>query len=106
MRIWLIAKSIIMHKDSPYRRVYDEGRARYAEAVHSRPCVRCGPSGKPAPAGSPLSDGHQHARAQRLVMKRVLKDIWREARRTLQEEQEASAVEGDGQTGVEQVGVQ
>lgn len=40
-----------------------------------------GPAGKPAPTGSPLSTGHQHARALRLVAKTVLRDLWREARR-------------------------
>lgn len=49
-------------------------------AVHQMPCIRCGPAGKPAPAGSPLSDGHKHARALRAVAKAVLKNMWREAR--------------------------
>jgi hypothetical protein len=60
----------------PYRRIYDEGRQRYADAVHEAPCKRCGPAGRPAPAGSPLSDAHRHARALRFVSKAVLKDLW------------------------------
>lgn len=66
---------------SPYRDTYDAGRAKYAEAVHAHACERCGPSGKPAPIGSPLSDGHKHARAMRLVAKAILRDLWVEARR-------------------------
>jgi hypothetical protein len=66
---------------SPYRIVYDDGRTKYADAVHPAPCKRCGPAGKPAEAGSPLSAGHQHARAMRLVMKEILKDLWHESRR-------------------------
>lgn len=65
---------------SPYRVVYDEGRRKYADAVHQVPCKRCGPSGRPAEVGRPLSDGHKHARALRLVAKTVLKDLWLAAR--------------------------
>lgn len=66
---------------SPYRLVYDNGRTKYADAVHPVECVRCGPRGKPAPVGSPLSAKHQQARAYRLVMKAILRDLWCEARR-------------------------
>lgn len=79
-RAYLVAESCIKQRSSPYRPVYDEGRAKYADAVHNQPCERCGPSGSPAQPGSPLSDGHKHARAMRLVMKRILLDLWREAR--------------------------
>jgi hypothetical protein len=81
MRVFLIAESCIKQAKSPYRPVYDEGRTRYADAVHDLPCVRCGPGGSPAQPGSPLSAGHQHARAMRLVMKEILRDLWIEARR-------------------------
>jgi hypothetical protein len=70
---------------SPYRVVYDEGRLKYADALHQVDCKRCGPSGKPALTGSPLSAGHQDARAMRLVMKEILKDFWREAKRLHEE---------------------
>lgn len=81
MRAYLVAESCIKARRSPFRAVYDAGRERYADAVHAVPCVRCGPKGKPAEAGSPLSAGHQHARALRLVAKEVLKELWREAKR-------------------------
>lgn len=80
MRTYLIAESCIKQARSPYRSVYDAGREKYAEAVHGDECKRCGPSGKPAPAGSPLSDGHKHMRAMRLVSKEILRDLWIEAR--------------------------
>lgn len=80
MRAFLVAESIVK-AGGPYRQVYDDGRAKYADAVHQVECKRCGPAGKPAPTGSPLSAGHQHARALRLVAKTVLRDLWREARR-------------------------
>jgi hypothetical protein len=79
-RAWLVAVSC-MKSTGPYRAVYDATRARYAEAVHDAPCIRCGPAGKPAPEGSALSDGHKHARALRAVAKEVLRDLWRESRR-------------------------
>lgn len=70
---------------TPLGRVYLDTRAKYADAIHKVPCVRCGPSGKPAPAGSPLSDGHKHARAMRAVSKEVLKELWRESKRLHEE---------------------
>lgn len=79
-RAYLVAESCMKARTSPYRLVYDDTRAKYADAVHDEPCVRCGPSGHPAPAGSPLSLGHQHARALRRVAKEILKDLYVEAR--------------------------
>lgn len=80
-RAYLVAESCIKQARSPYRVVYDNGRKKYADAVHPASCKRCGPAGKPAEKGSPLSAGHQHARAMRLVMKEILKDLWRESKR-------------------------
>jgi hypothetical protein len=65
---------------SPYRLTYDDGRRKYAQAVHQVPCRRCGPKGHPAPVGSPLSLAHQEARADRLVMRQILRDLWEMAR--------------------------
>lgn len=80
IRAYLVAESCMKHRGSPYRAVYDDGKAKYAEAVHVHPCRRCGPAGRPAVVGSPLSDGHKHARALRLVAKSILRDLWIEAR--------------------------
>jgi hypothetical protein len=65
----------------PYRAYYESIRDKYADAVHAHDCVRCGPAGKPALAGSPLSMGHQRARAIRAVAKEFLKDLWVESKR-------------------------
>lgn len=81
MRAFLCAESCMKQMESPYRKVYDDARAHYAEAKHEDECKRCGPSGKPAQPGSDLSDGHKHARALRKVAKEILKDLWRESRR-------------------------
>lgn len=70
---------------APYRLLYDIGRAKYADSTHKNDCRRCGPKGKPALVGSPLSDGHKHARAVRLVAKEVLKDLWIESKRIHEE---------------------
>lgn len=78
---YLIAVSCMKNRKSPYRKVYDERREQDAEAVHEKDCVRCGPSGKPAKKGSPLSDAHKHARALRAVSKAFLKDLWLEAKK-------------------------
>lgn len=79
-RVWLVADKIVM-VGGPYREDYDVAREKYADAVHKEDCVRCGPSGHPALAGSPLSDGHKHARGKRAVAKAVLNDLWRESKR-------------------------
>lgn len=85
-RTWLVAVSCMKQaKGTPYRDTYDRAREKYALGLHVRPCVRCGPSGRPALPGSPLSDGHKHARALRAVAKEILKDLWREAKRLHQE---------------------
>lgn len=94
-RAWLIATKCVMTQGSPYRIVYDETRVKYANAVHQVECVRCGPSGKPALPGSPLSAGHQHARALRAISKALLKDLWIESRRL--HELAASHISGDTQ---------
>jgi hypothetical protein len=85
MRAHLVAVSIVK-AGGPYREVYDAARAKYADTTHQVECRRCGPAGKPAPAGSPLSAGHQHARALRIVAKEVLKGLWREAKRIHEQE--------------------
>ena len=75
MRAYLVATSCVKQKGR-MREVYDIEREHYAEAVHAVECVRCGPSGKPAQPGTPLSPGHQHARALRRVAKEILRDLW------------------------------
>lgn len=81
-RAWLVAKSIeTVGKGGRYRALYDDYRAVHDSDLHRTPCVRCGPSGHPAPVGSPLNKGHQQGRALRFVAKEVLKDLWREAKR-------------------------
>ncbi len=70
---------------SPYRVLYDHGRKKYADATHKLECKRCGPTGKPAAIGSPLSAGHKQSRALRFVAKTLLKDLWHEAKRLHQE---------------------
>lgn len=60
---------------SPYRDLYEHWRERYADHVHASPCVRCGPSGHPAPSGSPWSKAHQDAAAVRNVTKAFLNDL-------------------------------
>jgi hypothetical protein len=81
MRLWLIAsKCVMVGHGGPYRAIYDEGRAKYADAIHAGECKRCGPKGKPAQPGSPLSAAHQHARAIRLIAKAILRDLWTESK--------------------------
>lgn len=75
-RAYLIAESCLKQAKSPYRAVYDTGRAKYADAVHTVDCAQC--KAKP---GEPLKLGHQHARAMRLASKAILRDLWVEAKR-------------------------
>lgn len=69
-----LAVSCIKQKGH-YRDLYDLRRVRNATATHNDPCRRCGPSGRPAPAGSPLSGKHQDADALRIVAKAITKDL-------------------------------
>lgn len=86
-RAWLIAASCVKQPaDTRYRQVYDTTRLKYANTFHNSVCVRCGPKNKPAQPGSPLSLGHQHARALRAIAKTVLKDLWIESKRIHDEE--------------------
>jgi len=85
-RTWLIATSCMKQPSgNEYRDVYERARAKYADATHPADCVRCGPTGKPARTGSPLSAGHQHARALRLVSKAILRNLWIQSRDLHQE---------------------
>ncbi len=59
-----------------YKLVYNMARLRFRDRTHSEPCVRCGPSGKPAQIGSPWSKGHIHASALRITGKEILRDLW------------------------------
>lgn len=93
MRAYLVAVSCMKTPTSPYRALYEDSRAKYADAIHQIDCRRCGPAGKPALAGTPISLGHQHARALRIVMKAVLKDLWLQAR-DIHDKFEAGAAEG------------
>lgn len=85
MRARLVSESCIKQTTGAYRKVYDDARLKYDGAIHKIDCIRCGPSGNPAKAGSPLSLGHQHARALRCVSKEILKDMWKEAKRIHEE---------------------
>lgn len=80
MRLWIITGPIIRGK-SRYRDVYDAGRVKYADKLHTAPCAQCGKKGQPAEVGSEWRDGHKHAGAIRLVMREVLRDLWTEAKR-------------------------
>lgn len=75
-RVYLLAAQFRRTPGSYYREVYDEARKKYANRVHAKSCVRCGPAGKPAPVGSEWSLGHQDAAALRYVGKEFLKDLW------------------------------
>lgn len=74
--LFLIAQGVVKANKGYYREVYDKARDKYRDRVHAKPCVRCGPSGKPAEEGSAWNLGHQHAAALRKVSKEVLRDLW------------------------------
>jgi hypothetical protein len=61
----------------PYRIVYEHRRLVTVDRLHAGPCVRCGPSGKPALEGTPWSKGHQHGDGLRIVGKELLRDLWK-----------------------------
>lgn len=63
-RLYLIAESCLKQRNSPYRKVYDDARIKYAS-----PNIPLGET-----------DGTAHRRSMRLMMKTILKDIWKEGR--------------------------
>ena len=87
MRAYLIAESCLKQVGSEtrarsvYRDLYDKRKSNTEGRLHIVDCLRCGPSGHPAKAGSPWNDGHRHADALRIVSKELLKDLWRESKR-------------------------
>jgi hypothetical protein len=82
MRAWLISQSTLKQsKGTPWRDLWDRRRAATRDRVHAEPCVRCGPSGKPALAGSPWSLAHAKGDADRYVAKALLRALWRESKR-------------------------
>jgi hypothetical protein len=82
MRLWNITQSTLKQpKGTPWRDLWDTRRAATRDRVHATECRRCGPSGKPALPGSPWSLAHAKADADRYVGKRLLRELWREARR-------------------------
>jgi hypothetical protein len=99
-RIWVISEALMKGgrkaegdsrgeqdpQQDRFRIIYDNAKVKYADAVHTVECVRCGPSGKPAQVGSPISDAHRHARALRAVSKELLKEMWRAAKAEYEKE--------------------
>lgn len=75
-RCWILGEAFVKTRSGPYRTAYDIARIRYADRVHADACPPCGPSGKPAPPGSPWSLKHQHEAAKRYAVKQFLKDLW------------------------------
>ena len=86
MRVWLISQSTLkMPKGTPWRDLWDRRRAATVGRVHATDCVRCGPKGHPAKAGTPWSLAHAKGDADRYVAKRLLREMWREAKRLSEE---------------------
>jgi hypothetical protein len=79
-RVHLITESCVKSQGH-YAEVYYTRKAQTEGRTHAHDCVRCGPSGHPARAGSAWSDAHRHADALRIVGKELLRDLWSEARR-------------------------
>lgn len=93
-RVWNCVQPIIKNARSPYRHLYDAAKLGYVGAVHRDECRQCGPKGAPAQPGSPLSKGHIDARAQRVVMKAILRDLWVESKRLHDEIADAEEASG------------
>lgn len=86
-RTWLIACAVLKAQ-GPLSAAYYDRKAKTEGRLHATECRRCGPSGHPAPEGSPWSDAHRHADALRVLGKTVLRHLWLEAKR-IHEEVEA-----------------
>ena len=78
-RLYLIAEACLKAQGH-YADVYYARKAVNEGRIHATDCVRCGPSGHPALAGTPWKDSHRHADALRIVGKEILRDLWIAAR--------------------------
>jgi hypothetical protein len=76
-RAYLIAAKMLLCGN---RELYDTRKAATEGRVHVAPCMRCGPSGRPAQPGSPWSAAHRHADALRIVSKWLLREMWAASR--------------------------
>lgn len=85
MRVWNCVQPIIKNTRSPYRAVYDAAKAGLQGAVYDEHYAGRMFKGKPIGVGQPLSPGHIDARAQRVVMKAILRDLWVESKRLHEE---------------------
>lgn len=79
-RLWLISTAVLKAQGPLVTAYYDRKTATEGR-LHASTCVRCGPSGNPAPEGSPWSDAHRHADALRVLGKTILRELWIEAKR-------------------------
>lgn len=90
-RLYLIAEACLKAQGH-YADVYYARKTANDGRLHATDCVRCGPSGHPAVAGTPWKDSHRHADALRIVGKEILKDLWLAAREIhLADEQQLAA---------------
>lgn len=85
MRVWNMVQPIIKNRNSPYRHLYDQAKAAMEGSVYDERMAGKMFKGQPIVVGQPLSAGHIHNRAQRRVMKAILKDLWVEAKRIHEE---------------------
>lgn len=88
MRAWNIVQPIIKNRNSPYRHLYDQVKEGLQGSVYDQHYEGRMFKGKPITVGQPLSPGHIDARAQRVVMKEILKDLWIESKRVHNEREE------------------
>lgn len=93
-RLYLIAEACLKAQGH-YADVYYARKAVNEGRLHAADCVRCGPSGNPALAGTPWKDSHRHADALRIVGKEILKDLWIAARAIHEQTSEPGQVHPD-----------
>jgi hypothetical protein len=79
-RLWGISGSVLKAQGE-WAHFYYDRREKTEGKIHERDCVRCGPSGHPAKAGSPWSKAHQHADGLRILGKEILLGLYVEAQR-------------------------
>lgn len=104
-RLYLIAETCLKAQGH-YADVYYARKTANEGRLHATDCVRCGPSGHPALAGTPWKDSHRHADALRIVGKHILKDLWTAARELHEQTSDPGHGEFDAHTAVVGVAAQ
>lgn len=78
-RLHIMVEPMVKNRQSAYRGLYDDAKAKYALSTHTVDCKGCRNNKNgdtDGTVGSLLAPGHIESRAYRIVSKAILHDLW------------------------------